>query len=365
MQMEFSEVKRDCKYFKGHIPCDFKKQKGNVCPTCDEYQPIETRILIIKLAALGDVIRTTPLLAKFRSKYPNAHITWMTQSPEILPKNQIDLILPFDAMSIFLLENSLFDLVVNLDKEPEACVLMAKIEGKHKYGYTWLDHGVAPCTPAAEHKLMTGFFDELSKVNTKSYPEEIFEICHESFDYEPYAIQLNQEKYEEWNHKFSALKGNKKEVVGLNTGCGPRWKTRLWDDEKWVLLATSLIELGYFPIFLGGALEHEKNIRLSKESGAHYPGHYDLETFISLTHACDIVVTQVTMMMHIATALQKKMVLMNTIFNPHEFELYNRGVMVGPPKACECYYGNVCKRGVPCMNDIQPESIVTAIKTLS
>ena len=128
--MEFSEVKRDCQFFKGHIPCKYNKLDGSTCSSCTHYQPIQTRILIIKLAALGDVIRTTPLLSYFKAKFPNAHITWMTQSPAILPADQIDQILPFNAMSVFLLENSMFDVAVNLDKEAEACVLMAKVEAK-------------------------------------------------------------------------------------------------------------------------------------------------------------------------------------------------------------------------------------------
>lgn len=361
--MNFSEVKTDCRFFKGNIPCAPNKKYGAICSSCTEYQAIETRILIIKLAALGDVIRTTPLLHKFKEKYPNAHITWLTQSPEILPKNQIDCILDFNAISIFRLENTIFDVVINLDKEAEPCILMAKIEAKQKFGYTWLDHGVAPCTPASEHKLLTGFFDGISKANTKSYLEEIFEICHETFNFESYSIQLNESKYQLFSEKINSLKSDKL-VVGLNTGCGPRWNTRLWKDEYWVELALSLSKAGYFPMFLGGELEHERNTKMSQLASVHYPGFFDLESFISLTNTCDIVVTQVTMMMHIATALQKKMVLMNTIFNDCEFELYGRGVIVGPPNACECYYGNICKYDSPCMHNITPDQILKSIQTL-
>jgi len=362
--MEFTEVLRDCMHFKGHIPCGPNKQDGSICATCNHYSPIQKRILIIKLGALGDVIRTTPLLELFRRKFPNTHITWLTQSPEILPKNGIDVIYPLSGTSLFILENSLFDIAVNLDKDPEACILMSKIEAVQKFGFTWEDHAVAPCTQAAEHKLLTGFFDQLSKKNTKSYLEEIFEICHETFQMEAYSIALNKDKSQHWRGKFEE-QSHGKSIVGLNTGCGPRWNTRLWSEERWIELAKSLTEEGYFPMFLGGALEHEKNARMSKECGMYYPGHFDLETFISLTSACDIVVTQVTMMMHIATALQKKMVLLNTIFNPNEFELYGRGIIVGPEKECVCYYGNTCSLGKPCMETITPNAVLEALKSLT
>ena len=57
------------------------------------------RILIIKLGALGDVIRTTPLLHKLNEANPRPEIWWLTLVPEILPKS-IDRILTFTPQDI-------------------------------------------------------------------------------------------------------------------------------------------------------------------------------------------------------------------------------------------------------------------------
>ncbi|PIU40254.1 MAG: glycosyl transferase, partial [Candidatus Omnitrophica bacterium CG07_land_8_20_14_0_80_50_8] len=38
------------------------------------------RILIIKLGAMGDVLRTTPLLPALRKKYPGSKITWLVEA---------------------------------------------------------------------------------------------------------------------------------------------------------------------------------------------------------------------------------------------------------------------------------------------
>jgi heptosyltransferase-2 len=75
----------------------------------------------------------------------------------------------------------------------------------------------------------------------------------------------------------------------------------------------------------------------------------------------DVVVTQVTMAMHITVALQKKMVLMNNIFNPYEFELYGRGEIISPSKQCECYFMGSCKFGESCMKDLSPNQILVAV----
>ncbi len=362
--MNLSDVKFDCRHFRTGIPCLPNKQNNAVCSTCTKYDKIQTRILIIKLGALGDVIRTTPLLERFRTEYPGVHFTWLTLSPAILPKEQIDVIYKWDFTSVYTIEHSTFDIAINLDKDPEACMLLANVKAPVKYGYAWENNHIAPATKSATHKLLTGFFDELSKNNTKSYLEEIFEICHFDFRKEDYQINLNNELAITWKSKLQDLaKG--KTIVGLNTGCGPRWNTRLWSEESWEKLAKQLNELGYYPIFLGGELEHEKNLKMSGVTDAHYPGHFSLEEFIALTNACDIIVTQVSMMMHIATALRKKMVLCNTIFNKHEFELYDRGIIVGPPNECVCFYGNTCVKGTSCMHDITPNNFIQAIQTLA
>ncbi len=358
--MQFNEVKQDCLHFKGNIPCKPNKEHDYTCTNCPVYAPISKRIAIIKLGALGDVIRTTPLVVKFNELYPNCHITWLTQSPDVLPTKQIQTILKPDAFALHLLTNKQFDIAINLDKEEEACLLLQQITANEKYGYIYRDGRIQPATPAAEHKLMTGYFDALSKINTKSYLEEIFEICHFEFQGEPYLINKNEQLAQEWKQQLQDLAKGKM-IVGLNTGCGPRWNTRLWSNEAWIELADKLKNNGHFPVFLGGELEHNKNTHLASETGAFYPGHFPLESFIALTDACDVIVTQVTMMMHIATALQKKMILMNTIFNAHEFELYGRGEIVQPPNGCVCFYGNTCSKGKACMHEITPEMIHAAV----
>ncbi|MBI1837053.1 MAG: glycosyltransferase family 9 protein [Flavobacteriia bacterium] len=361
--MNLTEVNFNCKHFKSGIPCAPNKSENVTCFNCNSFQPIETRILIIKLGALGDVIRTTPLIERFKKEYPNCHFTWLTLSPAVLPKSEIDIIYKWDFTNIYIVQNTHYDIAINLDKENEACMLLSNVSAATKYGYIWSDNHISPATANAEHKLMTGFFDNLSKINTKSYLEEIFEICHFDFQKEDYLINLNETLASKWKETIN-LKSNRKKIIGLNTGCGPRWNTRLWPDESWEQLANELKSKGYFPIFLGGELEHEKNVRMSKNTHCYYPGHYSLEEFMAITNACDIIITQVSMMMHIATALKKKMVLCNTIFNKHEFELYGRGMIVEPPKPCECYFGNTCKKGKSCMNDILPSDFVNAVLKL-
>lgn len=354
--MDIKNVKYDCRHFKGGIPCKPNKSQGVDCENCSFYDKIGKRILIIKLGAMGDVIRTTPLVVKYRELYPDCHISWLTLSPEVLPKDKIDRIFKWDETSLYILRNKKFDIAINLDKEEEACMLLAEVKSTEKYGFIWNNNHIDAATPAANHKLITGYFDHHSQANTKHYLDEIFEICHLEFNDEPYLLNYNKDLAVKWNG-IMKTQGQGKIIVGLNTGCGNRWLTRLWPDEKWIEFIKLLQKDGFYPVVLGGPQENEKNTMLAKETGAWYPGTFSLEEFFAVTSSCEIVVTQVSMMMHIATALQKKMVLMNNIFNKHEFYLYNRGVIVEPETGCECFYGNSCKRGKSCMHDLKPETV--------
>lgn len=360
--MKTEDLKFNCKYFKGTVPCLPNKQKGEICDTCKSYTPITKRILIIKLGATGDVIRTTPLVVKYRSLYPGCHITWLTHSPAVLPPEQIDEILKWDFTSVFNILHSNYDIAVNLDKEPEACALLTEVKATLKYGYVWEKNHIATATPAAEAKLMTGLFDQISKENKKHYLEEIFEICHLPFNDEPYLLNYDPELVHRFGY-IRQLAGSKK-IIGLNTGCGARWKTRLWTKANWIELSRLLKAQDYFVMFLGGEAEDALNREMAEESDTFYPGHFSLEEFIALSSLCTVIVTQVSMMMHIATALEKKLVLINNIFNSHEFYMYHRGIIVEPPTGCDCYYGITCKRQHRCMEDITAQMLSDAVKKI-
>lgn len=358
--MDVTKVNFNCKFFNGSIPCEPNKYRNKVCISCDEYLPVRKKILIIKLGAIGDVIRTTPLVEKYKITYPGCHITWITLFPDILPKNAIDTVFHFDFISVYKITHDKFDIAVNLDKDFEACALLADVSATEKFGFILTDNYISPVNELAEHKFLTGIFDEISKKNRKSYPEEIFEICGFVFNKEKYLMPFNEKLFEKWNLLHELSEG--KIIIGLNTGCGVRWKTRLWPEASWIDLIKKLRNEKYFPVLLGGKEENEANLKYEKATGAYYPGHYSLNEFIEIVHHCDIVVSTVSLTMHIAIGLRKNLILFNNIFNKNEFELFGRGEIIEPISGCDCYYGQVCKRDKPCMEDLDVDTVLDAIK---
>jgi ADP-heptose:LPS heptosyltransferase len=346
-------IATDCRFFRGEVPCKPHKQHGVHCDRCTYYDGTDRTILIIKLGAIGDVIRTTPLLHRLKKEYPKAKIWWLTRTPDILP-DEVDVKLGFSLESIMALTETPFAIAMNLDKDREACALLNKIQAKKKSGYDLVNGICRPMGKAAQHKFETGLFDDLNKANTKSYPEEIFEIAGYEFNKEPYILP-----FKEWTDpKWKFVKGKK--VIGLNTGCGGRWTSRLWPDPYWVKLALKLKKAGYDVVLLGGELEHEKNLRLAKLSKAKYFGFYSLNGFINLVNQCDLVVTAVTMAMHLTIGLKKKIVLFNNIFNKHEFELYGLGEILEPDFDCSCYFSPTCPNN--CMQYLTPERVFDTVQ---
>jgi len=358
MKIAFKDIKIDCRQFKGDIPCKPHKQDGAHCideygVVCKHYDPTNKKVLIIKLGAIGDVIRTTPILRKLKTVEPDSEIWWLTLSPEVIPKI-VDVILPFSVQSLAVVQAFKFDLVFNLDKDKDACAICSTIPAQTKKGFTMSNGKCIPCDALAHHKYITGLFDDISKSNNKSYQQEIFEMCGYEFTSEEYIMP----EFENYSWKLP----RKKKIVGLNTGCGGRWTSRLWPEKNWIMLARRLIKAGFVPLFLGGEQEHKKNLMLAKQSGGLYLGHFPLQQFMSEVNHCDLVVTAVTMAMHIAIGLRKKVVLFNNIFNKNEFELYGRGEIIEPEFECDCYYSPECANN--CMQYITVERTFNTVLSL-
>jgi heptosyltransferase-2 len=360
----FSDLKTDCRHFKGDIPCKPNKQFGVMCDNCDFYKKTDSKILIIKLGAAGDVIRTTPLLFPLKNQYPEAKIFWLTYTPDLVPVNSVvsaDVVLKCNFQNIMYLKEAEFDIVINLDKDHEAISLMNNLRAKKKFGYTIKDGLCYPVNELAEHKYLTGVFDNLSKENKKSYLDEIFEICGYNFNKEKYILELDEKLAGKWDIDLS------KKIIGLNTGCGERWTSRLWSDDNWINLIHRLTDKGFEVILLGGAQEDLKNRLYAESTKAKYFGDFPLKTFLNLVNKCELVITQVTMTMHIAIGLKKKLLLMNNIFNPNEYELYGNGGIIQPHKECKCYFSPKCiNPEYNCMDFLFPEDVYnSAVKLLS
>ena len=229
--------KADCRHFRGDIPCAPNKREGVHCDGCPHYDAVTENVLIIKLGAAGDVLRTTPILAPIRKQHPHARIWWLTHSPELVPKSRVDRILSWKSENLEILHALHFSRILNLDKDHYACALASSLSADTKDGFVLGKFGEAePVNDRAKAKFVTGIFDDVSLQNHKDYPTELFEMCGYEFHGEEYALDLPPKE------EFPLL-DHTRPLVGLNTGAGARWTSRLWSIENWVELAERIPQI--------------------------------------------------------------------------------------------------------------------------
>lgn len=370
-QAKHSIARPDCRYFIGEKPCKFKR----VCNDCEFYAPKGKRILVIKLAAVGDVLRTTPLLTVLKEKYPESHVTWVTDKPaaELLRFSPpIDRLLSYSLGSVVQLMAEKPDILICLDKEPRASALASKIEAGAKFGFGWSPEGsLKPFNELADYAFRLGLDDDLKfRQNRKTYQEMVFEVC--GFPYDPsyeYVMELPEGLLSRARAFLESLGVGKGEiVVGLNTGAGTFFATKKWTVEGFVELAKALRrELGIAPLILGGPLEVERNQTIAAEcSGFALDAGcaHSLGDFAGIIACCDVLVTGDTLAMHLAISARKPVVVLMGPTCEAEIELYGRGCKLAADVACAPCYRPDCDKGHVCMKSISPEQVFDAVERM-
>lgn len=350
------KLRTDCLYYRGDRPCLPHTRSGETC-TCKELIPVKRRGVIIKLGAAGDVLRTTPLLRALDPAGAGTRILWVTHYPEMLPAEACEAVKP-GAATLARLTATEWDFCWNLDKDVEACALAFHVRAKERAGYTLVDGMPYPLDERAWHKFATGLDNPYSKANELNYVREIFDIVNLPYRGEEYWLRPPTAKALKDAELILPGKG----WVGLNTGAGWRWPTRIWPESHWIDLIDRLKQKQLKPVILGGPEEEQLNGRLAAATGCLWPGIQPLDVFFALIHRCQCLVTSVTQAMHLAIAAKTPLVLFNNIFNPREFELYGRGEIVGPSKPCDCYYDPRCRTDRNCIKEITPDQAFAAVR---
>jgi len=361
----------DCRHFLGHKPCRYRL----ACDGCPHYDPVGRRILIIKLAALGDVLRTTPLLHGLRRAHPDCHITWVTE-PNVIPMLQgvagIDRLMTCGWETVLQLRHESFDQVYCFDKEPKATGLAVEVQARERIGFGLSRYGnVMPLSPNSEYIFELGINDDLKfRRNTKTYPELIYECAGlpypEPQEYLFPDLSTELAAGREFLESLGVRPGDLK--VGLNTGAGRVFATKKWTEAGFVELSDRLhAEPGTRVILLGGPDETERNARIAAEANPAPvdagTGH-SIRAFAGIVGNLDLLVTGDTLAMHLAIGLRVPVLVLLGATCPQEIELYGRGEKIVSDCECSPCYLSVCPREVTCMQMIPASTVFEAAARL-
>ncbi|MFO0699160.1 MAG: glycosyltransferase family 9 protein [Nitrospira sp.] len=363
------DIAFDCRYFIGDRPCVWHKSTGVLC-SCEHYQKIEERILIIKLDAMGDVLRTTALLPALTAQYPTAAITWLTrrEARPLLDRNPyISEILEYGEDALLQLKVRTFDRVFNLDAGKVSAALASAAKGKEKVGFVLDPRGyVQPTNEAARVWLEMGVFDDLKRQGKRSYQDTMADIMGLSGRPHRYVLNLTDE---ERKGGINFLQGLGVDfdglVIGLNTGAGRRWQLKQWREDGYLELIDRLAaKLSVQFILLGGPEERERHQRLLAKSDVPLIDagcNNAVRHFASLVGACHIVVTGDTLAMHLALALGRRTIVLFGPTNAIEIELYGLGEKIVPKMSCLSCYKPGCDFIPNCMDLITVDMVEAAV----
>jgi heptosyltransferase-2 len=213
------------------------------------------KILIVKLGATGDVVRTTPVLRRF-----DGLVTWITASKnkpllECLSDASDLRVLAWEERSA--LEGSWFDLILNLEDDAETADILKSVHTDRLFGAYSNESGRVCYTEDASEWFDLSLIsvygrekaDELKFRNRRSYQELIFECLGMEFGGEPYLLPPTSE---------SELQGD----VAIASEAGPVWPMKKWAHYE--RLRTELEKRGLKVNFLPARptiLQHLADVR--------------------------------------------------------------------------------------------------------
>jgi heptosyltransferase II len=259
------------------------------------------KTLILKLGALGDVLRTTALLHLLPSE-----VTWVTsaKAAPLLDQNPlIDRLYLIENLDLSVIRQH-FDLVINLEDEMSAARLATELSATRRLG-PYLAGSVITydefSRPWFDLSLSSRFgkekADQLKRENLETYQDLIFSMLGKTFEGQEYILKAPD--------GIAAVPG----LVGIEPRVGDVWPMKQWNRFD----------------ALHQELEHRSiHCKVFEQRSR-------LQQYIEDIQECEVVVSGDTLAMHIALALRKKVVAIFTCTSPQEIHDYGRLIKVVSP----------------------------------
>jgi ADP-heptose:LPS heptosyltransferase len=360
----------DCQHFTGYKPCF----PGVNCTEdgCADPKPFGTRILIVNLEAMGNVLVTTSLLPAIKRKYPQSTISWITlkNAYRLLENNPyIHRAYVWDSDNCATLQAMKFDIVMSIDKSVQVGAFVHSLNAATKLGYGINENGVIiPLNPEAEYNYRLGLDDHLKfRMNQKPTTQLLTEAVGLPYCRDEYVLALSDSEHA-FTDEYQRRIGIQPEefVVGLNTGCSLLYPNKKMTIEQHVDLIEKLSNrIGGRILLLGGPEDTERNAAIVQRVGSkvvNTPTIEGVRRGLCYINACDVVVSGDSFGMHAAIALKKHVIVWFGVSCPQEIDLYDRGSKL-IPHGLECApcWKRECPYNLECIQMIDLDRIVAEI----
>jgi ADP-heptose:LPS heptosyltransferase len=363
-----------CRHWRGSKPCLFNKTEGAECPACRHADPVRSRVLFIKLDAIGDVLRSASMIPLLRARRPGAYIAWLTRrdSVELVGLVQdLDEVIELSPAGLARVQTGAWDEVVSLSNDLDSASLATLAAGAAPVtGYRIAQGVVRASNPAAQHWLELASFDRLKRANAQTYQRLMADIIGHAGPVPPPALAVPQRLRDAAAARVDALFGRPRtrRRVAINLGSGARWPKKMIDAAQ-IARCCALLrrDLDAEVMLVGGAAEADKLRQVQALCGPD-PAIVPVLTtasipdFVAVLMQADALLCGDTLALHVATAIGLPSV---AVFGPtSQAEIADFDGLVAKTWTdrldCLCCYGD-CAKTEHCMALLDPARLVAML----
>ncbi len=334
------------------------------------------KILVIRLSAMGDVLLTTPLLRLLKKKFPETEIDFLVKQEysSLISTNPY-----IHQMQIFSQANGFFEFI-------RICLRMRNL----RYD------GIIDLQVNVRSFFLRILSNAKWKVRYKPWRWKRFFLVHFHRNYYktelpvplrflsvllPWGIQddgLGLELIVDEKTRSMTISCMKKREIRLTDKIialapGASKMTKRWPSEDFAAVGNYFMNRNYKVVLVGGDQDRQVCEEVTKAMGLlpeDFSGQLTLQETAALIAESDILITNDTGVMHIGSALKKRVV---AIFGPTTNHLgfmpfRTQSIVVEKSLYCRpcSYHGtDTCPQGhFRCMKSIQVDDVIQAVKNL-
>lgn len=285
--------------------------------------PAAPKILVIKLAAMGDTILMMPVLKSLRKAYPDSQIHWLISGVNAALATTVSSVDKFHLWNpvspvtfpavLKQLKAEKFDVVIDAEQWSRATALLSYLIGApRRIGFD------AP----AQHRAAM-FTDPVLKKSDQHEISEFYDLfsaltpLQKNLELELTETERGRDEIERWKDQLEKGEGP---LVILHPGCGADGLPREWPLADYALLGHWLLTHHHARLVLTGGPEEKKKTRnlnqLLNQKALDLGGELSWLGTVSLIKQSDVLVSGNTGVMHIAAALKKPQIALHGPTNP-------------------------------------------------
>jgi len=326
-----------------------------------------TKILIIKLTAVGDVVLSTAAFKAIRYKFPNAQITCLTspQASAIVEScphiNEVIVADPkFNGFkAIYQVSKELrgyhFDKIIDLQNNRVSHLLSYLTFPKESYGYNNGKLGFL---------LTKKIKDNVRNIPPVEHQFRILKMLGIDYDLGQRLELFPSIKDEQYVQELldSEWLSEGQVFIGLNISASKEWQTKNWPIEHMSKLCDILGHKNIRVVLTGEEKDRtlsRKLIAKARSKPASFVGKTTILQLAALIKRCQVYISPDSAPLHVAASMKIPVI---AFFGPTDARRHmpptDKNVILHKPMKCSPCYSGICKiQTHACMNTISPEEV--------